>query len=149
MLIQIFRSCDSIQEAIIISLFVVIITLITLTVHEVSHGYAAYKLGDPTARNFGRLSLNPLKHLDPIGTVSMLLFGFGWAKPVPINTRYFKKPRRDMALSALAGPASNLAYLSSPAFFSYCARNSFPERWGHFRESLFSFFTHSFTISSG
>ena len=98
MLIQIFRSCDSIQEAIIISLFVVIITLITLTVHEVSHGYAAYKLGDPTARNFGRLSLNPLKHLDPIGTVSMLLFGFGWAKPVPINTRYFKKPRRDMFL---------------------------------------------------
>ena len=117
MLIQIFRSCDSIQEAIIISLFVVIITLITLTVHEVSHGYAAYKLGDPTARNFGRLSLNPLKHLDPIGTVSMLLFGFGWAKPVPINTRYFKKPRRDMALSALAGPASNLIMSFFSCFF--------------------------------
>lgn len=81
--------------------------IIALTVHEVSHGYIAMKLGDPTARNFGRLTLNPLKHIDPIGAISMLLFGFGWAKPVPINTRYFKKPRRDMALSALAGPVSN------------------------------------------
>lgn len=82
--------------------------LIALTVHEVAHGYAAYKLGDPTARNLGRLSLNPLKHLDPIGTICMLLAGFGWAKPVPINTRNFKNPRRDMALSALAGPVSNM-----------------------------------------
>lgn len=82
--------------------------LIALTVHEVAHGYAAYRLGDPTARNLGRLSLNPLKHLDPIGTLCMLLAGFGWAKPVPINTRNFKNPRRDMALSALAGPVSNV-----------------------------------------
>lgn len=84
------------------------IVLLSLTVHEVAHGYAAYKLGDPTARNFGRLSLNPLKHLDPIGAICMVLFRFGWAKPVPINTRYFKKPKRDMAISALAGPVSNL-----------------------------------------
>ncbi len=84
------------------------IVLLSLTVHEVAHGYAAYKLGDPTARNFGRLSLNPLKHLDPIGAICMVLFRFGWAKPVPINTRYFKKPKRDMAISALAGPLSNL-----------------------------------------
>lgn len=83
--------------------------LLALTVHETAHGYAAYKLGDPTARNFGRLSLNPLKHLDPIGTLMMLIFGFGWAKPVPINTRYFKKPRRDMAITAVAGPLSNIA----------------------------------------
>ena len=76
-------------------------------VHEVSHGYIAMKLGDPTARNLGRLTLNPLKHLDPIGTVCMVLFHFGWAKPVPVNTRYFKKPKRDMALTALAGPVSN------------------------------------------
>ena len=81
--------------------------LLALTVHEVSHGFAAYKLGDPTAKNLGRLTLNPLKHLDPLGTLCMLLFGFGWARPVPINTRYFKKPRRDMALTALAGPVSN------------------------------------------
>ena len=83
------------------------VILIALTVHEVSHGFVAMKLGDPTARNLGRLTLNPLKHLDPIGTICMVLFHFGWAKPVPINTRYFKKPRRDMALTALAGPVSN------------------------------------------
>ena len=83
------------------------IILIALVVHEVSHGYIAMKLGDPTARNLGRLTLNPLKHLDPIGTICMVFFHFGWAKPVPVNTRYFKKPKRDMALTALAGPVSN------------------------------------------
>ena len=94
------------------------IVLLSLSVHEVAHGYAAYKFGDPTAKNFGRLSLNPLKHIDPIGALCMLLFRFGWAKPVPINTRYFKNPRRGMALSALAGPVSNLL-LSFPAFVIY------------------------------
>jgi len=107
------------------------IVLLSLTIHEVAHGYAAYKLGDPTAKNLGRLSLNPLKHLDPIGAVCMLLFRFGWAKPVPINTRYFKKPKRDMALSALAGPVSNLlmafvAYIIS----AYIAQ--FGIKGGHF-----------------
>lgn len=82
--------------------------LIALTFHEWAHGFAAYKLGDPTAKYMGRLSLNPLRHLDPIGALCMLLFHFGWAKPVPIDTRYFKKPRRDMALSALAGPLMNI-----------------------------------------
>lgn len=88
-------------------LFVIPCVLIALTFHEFAHGYMAYKLGDPTARNFGRLTLNPLKHLDPLGTICMLFFHFGWAKPVPINSRYFKKPRRDMALSAAAGPIMN------------------------------------------
>ncbi len=83
--------------------------LIAITFHEVAHGYAAYRAGDPTARNFGRLTLNPLKHFDLLGTLSMLFLGFGWARPVPINTRHFKKPRRDMALVALAGPLTNLA----------------------------------------
>ena len=83
--------------------------LIAVTFHEVAHGYAANRLGDPTAASLGRLSLNPLKHLDPIGTLCMLLFRFGWARPVPINTRYFKKPRRDMAIVALAGPLTNIA----------------------------------------
>ena len=82
--------------------------LIALTFHEWAHGFAAYKLGDPTAKYMGRLSLNPLRHLDPVGALCMLLFHFGWAKPVPIDTRYFKKPRRDMALSALAGPLMNI-----------------------------------------
>ena len=84
------------------------VILLALCLHETAHGYVAYKLGDPTARSLGRLTLNPLKHLDPIGFVCMLLFGFGWAKPVPVNTRYFKKPKRDMAICGLAGPISNL-----------------------------------------
>ena len=88
-------------------LFVIPCVLIALTFHEVAHGYMAYRLGDPTARNLGRLTLNPLKHLDPIGTICMIFFHFGWAKPVPINTRYFKNPRRDMALTAAAGPIMN------------------------------------------
>ena len=82
--------------------------LIALTVHEYSHGYAAYKLGDPTAKSLGRLSLNPIKHLDPIGALCMVFFHFGWARPVPIDPRYFKKPKRDFAITALAGPLSNL-----------------------------------------
>ncbi len=90
-------------------------TLIILSIHEFSHAYAAYKLGDRTAMYMGRLTLNPLKHLDPIGALCMVLFHFGWAKPVPINPRYFKKPKRDFALTALAGPLSNLimAFLSA------------------------------------
>ncbi len=84
------------------------IVLLSLSVHETAHGYIAYKLGDPTANSLGRLTLNPAKHIDPIGFICMVLVGFGWAKPVPINTRYFKKPKRDMALTAAAGPVSNL-----------------------------------------
>lgn len=84
------------------------IFLLALSFHETAHGYVANKLGDPTARSLGRLTLNPIKHLDPIGFLCMVLFGMGWAKPVPVDTRYFKKPRRDMALTALAGPLSNI-----------------------------------------
>ncbi len=84
------------------------IILLSLSLHETAHGYAAYKLGDSTAHDLGRLTLNPLKHLDPIGFLCMLFAGFGWAKPVPINTRNFKNPRRDMAICGAAGPASNL-----------------------------------------
>jgi len=84
------------------------IIFLIISVHETAHGFVAYKLGDPTAKNLGRLTLNPLKHIDPFGFASMVLVGYGWANPVPINTRYFKKPRRDMALVGLAGPVSNL-----------------------------------------
>ncbi len=82
--------------------------LIALTFHEYAHAFAAYKLGDPTARNLGRLTLNPLKHLDPLGAVCMLIFRFGWAKPVPINSRYFKHMRRDVIIVSVAGPLSNV-----------------------------------------
>ena len=82
--------------------------LVALTIHEFAHGYVAYRLGDDTAKSMGRLSLNPIKHLDPFGVICMVLFHFGWAKPVPINPRNFKNPRRGFAISAMAGPATNL-----------------------------------------
>lgn len=84
------------------------VMLLSLSVHESAHGYAAYKLGDPTARNLGRITLNPIKHFDLFGFLSMLVFHIGWAKPVPIVARNFKNPRRDMALTGAAGPLSNL-----------------------------------------
>lgn len=84
------------------------VILMALSVHESAHGYVAYRLGDPTARNLGRITINPVKHFDLFGFLSMLLFHIGWAKPVPINTRHFKSPRRDMALTGAAGPLSNL-----------------------------------------
>ena len=82
--------------------------LLALTVHEFSHGYVAFRLGDPTAHANGRLTLNPLKHLDPLGTLAFFIFHIGWAKPVPVNPNYFKNPQKDMLWVALAGPATNL-----------------------------------------
>ena len=96
------------METIVYYVLLAFAVLITLTVHEYCHGYAAYKLGDPTAKNMGRLTLNPIKHIDPIGALCMLFFHFGWAKPVPISGAYLKKPRRDLAIISLAGPVSNL-----------------------------------------
>ena len=83
-------------------------SLLCITLHELAHGFVAYRLGDDTAKNAGRLTLNPLRHLDPIGLLMMLVFHFGWAKPVPVNMMKFQNPKRDMALTALAGPACNL-----------------------------------------
>jgi len=82
--------------------------LFALTVHELAHGYVAYRLGDPTAKNAGRLTLNPLKHLDPLGVLAFIIMKIGWAKPVPVNPRYFKNPQQDMLLVALAGPGANI-----------------------------------------
>ena len=87
-------------------------SLLCITFHETCHGFAAYKLGDNTAKRMGRLSLNPLKHVDLMGLIMMALFRFGWATPVPVDMRNFKNPKAGMALTALAGPVSNvvLAY---------------------------------------
>ena len=90
--------------------------LLTLTVHEYCHGYAAYRLGDPTAKNAGRLTLNPIKHIDPIGALCMIFFHFGWAKPVPVYTRNFKNPKKDCAIVAFAGPLSNFVLAFTSAF---------------------------------
>lgn len=88
-------------------LYLIIALLIAITIHEFSHAYTADRLGDPTPRLAGRLTLNPLKHLDILGTIMIFLVHFGWGKPIPINPRYFRKPISYSALTALAGPISN------------------------------------------
>ena len=100
-------SGGSITDVIVSLLLTLPTILLALCVHETAHGFVAWKCGDPTARNLGRLTLNPAKHIDPFGFLCMLVFGYGWAKPVPINTRNFRKPKRGMALTGLAGPLSN------------------------------------------
>jgi Zn-dependent protease len=117
----------------------------------------AYRLGDPTARNMGRLTLNPLKHLDPVGALCMVLFHFGWARPVPINTRYFRKPRRDTALTAAAGPISNfiMAFLGLlvqeillAVFIRHPASSQFVYNLQYAALTLFSYF-HVLNLSLG
>ena len=89
-------------------LLIVIPFLICITVHELAHGYTAYRLGDGTAKNMGRLTLNPIKHIDIFGLLMIVVFGFGWAKPVPVNMYTFKHPKGYMAVTAFAGPLSNI-----------------------------------------
>ncbi|MEG1862642.1 MAG: site-2 protease family protein [Oscillospiraceae bacterium] len=91
-----------------------IVLITTIPVHEAAHAYVADKMGDPTAKYSGRLTLNPMAHLDLLGSLAMIFAGIGWAKPVPINPRNFREPKKGMAISALAGPASNiiLAFIS-------------------------------------
>ncbi|HDZ89384.1 MAG: site-2 protease family protein [Deltaproteobacteria bacterium] len=84
------------------------VLLFAITVHEYAHGRAALSLGDPTAKQMGRLTLNPLPHIDPVGAICLFLFNFGWAKPVPVDIRYFRNTRRDIVIMALAGPLANI-----------------------------------------
>lgn len=107
-MLRYFASDYSLNEILLALLLTIPTVLIALTFHEYAHGYVAYKLGDPTAKNMGRLTLNPIKHFHPIGMLMMLLVGIGWANPVPINPRYFKDPKKGMAISAAAGPIINL-----------------------------------------
>ena len=90
--------------------------VLCLSVHEAAHGGAAYMLGDRTARDSGRLTLSPMAHIDPVGFLCLLLFGFGWARPVPVNISNFKNRRTGMAATALAGPVANFV----TAFVAYC-----------------------------
>ncbi|MEG2429503.1 MAG: site-2 protease family protein [Oscillospiraceae bacterium] len=105
-ILSVIRSGD-VQTIIMTLISTTMVLLICLPIHEWAHGFVAYKLGDRTAKNLGRLDINPFAHLDIAGTIAIFLFGFGWAKPVPVNMRNFKNPNRDMAIVALAGPASN------------------------------------------
>ena len=120
-------------------LYVIPVVLIALTVHEYAHAFAADKAGDSTPRALGRLTLNPLKHLNPLGTLCMLLFGFGWANPVPINSYNFRKPRRDLIWVSVAGPLSNLIMSICGGFMFVVALR--------IDASLPTGFWHSFTIS--
>lgn len=95
-------------SSLISTLLLVAASLVCIVFHETSHGRVACWLGDPTAKNAGRLSLNPLRHIDWVGLVMMAVLKFGWAKPVPVDARNFRHPKRDMALTALAGPVSNV-----------------------------------------
>lgn len=107
MILRVLREYD-LLTAIPVILTSILTVLFSLSLHECAHALMAYALGDPTAKNRGRLTLNPIKHLHPVGTIMMLLFGFGWANPVPVNAYYFKKKKLGMALTSLAGPVSNL-----------------------------------------
>lgn len=120
--------------------------ILCMTVHETCHGLAAYALGDPTAKSMHRLSLNPLRHIDWLGLALMFVAGFGWAKPVPVDLRYFKKPKQGMALTALAGPVSNfvlafLALLACKAIFYV----PYSDGWG----LAFSFCYYTAILSIG
>ena len=98
------------------------VILLALSFHESAHAFVAYKLGDRTAYNLGRVTLNPIKHLDPFGCLWMLVFGYGWAKPVPINARNFRNPKKGMAYTAIAGPIANLILgLIGAIFYSITA----------------------------
>jgi Zn-dependent protease len=105
------------RETLIIMVFYVIAVLIALILHEISHGWVAYKCGDPTAKFARRLSLNPANHLDPMGTVCFLLFGIGWAKPVPINPYNFRNFKKGCFLVAIAGIVTNLIIGFTASFF--------------------------------
>ncbi|MCI5753466.1 MAG: site-2 protease family protein [Clostridiales bacterium] len=110
-------------------LFSAAASLLCITLHELSHGYVAWKLGDPTAKEQGRLTLNPLRHIDWLGLVMMIAFKFGWAKPVPVNMYRFHNPKKGMALTALAGPVSNVL-LTCLALFLYGLTYAFLSRGG-------------------
>lgn len=114
MLFSLLRSGGSFSEKLLVLLVWAFCILLSLTVHELSHGLAAYWMGDKTAKYSGRLSLNPMHHLEPIGAACLFLFGFGWAKPVPVNPWNFRHKKGGMAITALAGPIANflLAFLA-------------------------------------
>jgi len=117
MLSNIFNP-DSIRTFLTEAFYRVIPALMCITFHELAHGYTAYRLGDRTAKDMGRLTLNPIKHIDVFGLLMMIVFRFGWAKPVPVDMRNFRKPKWFMAITALAGPLSNII-LAAIVLFLY------------------------------
>lgn len=137
-------------EWLLTTLVVAAASLLCICIHETCHGFAAYKLGDPTAKRMGRLTLNPLKHIDLLGLVMMVTAHFGWAKPVPVDARYFKKPKRDMAITALAGPVSNIL-LTAVAMMVYSVMKCLNHAMGDpaWMEYVLLFFEYMFVLSAG
>ncbi len=126
MLISLIRSGNANLLTVIIYIISILLTIfLVLPLHECAHGFVAYKLGDDTAKRAGRITLNPLAHINYVGAALMLLIGFGWAEPVPVDARNFKNPKAGMAITALAGPVSNLlaaivaGFLSNLFYFLY------------------------------
>lgn len=113
-------------EAVIVILSRAFVVFCCLPFHELAHGWAAYKLGDDTAKRQGRLTFNPIAHLNPIGTIMIFLFGIGYAQPVEINMRKLKNPKRDMALTALAGPGANIVLAFIFTFIAYLLKTVLP-----------------------
>ena len=138
----------SFQSLLYILIIRLIVALTALPVHECAHAYAAMRMGDHTAERQGRLTLNPFAHFDPIGTTAIILFGFGWAKPVPINPLNFNNPKKGMMLSALAGPLSNIgvAFLSM-AFYKLVPLLSYIGVGASFVSTLSIFFYYAMTIN--
>ncbi len=108
MIFDLLFSGQSLTDILLIMALTLPMMLLALSMHEASHGYAAYKCGDMTAYNMGRLTLNPIKHLHPMGFLCMMITGFGWARPVPVNARNFRDPKKGMAITAAAGPLANM-----------------------------------------
>lgn len=123
--------------------------LIAVSLHEFAHGYVSYRLGDPTPKAMGRLSLNPLTHLDPVGTLCLLFFHFGWAKPVQVNPYYYKDKRKGMVLVGLAGPMMNFLIALICAFAMEIILKMTGGYAGDITVFIFKLFQYTYTISIG
>ncbi len=123
--------------------------LIAISMHEFAHGYVSYRLGDPTPKHMGRLSVNPLAHLDPVGTICLLIFHFGWAKPVGVNPYYYKDRKRGMVMVALAGPIMNF-FIAFISIFAMGLILKVTEGYaGTFIRYTFNFLNYLFIINIG
>ncbi|MBR0081374.1 MAG: site-2 protease family protein [Clostridia bacterium] len=126
-------------------MYVIPVILISLTLHEWGHAYAAYRCGDPTARNLGRMTLNPIAHIDPIGFLSLLLLGFGWAKPVPVNSRNFRNYRVGEAVVSLAGVAMNFLLVVLTSIVFIILGRTYPKAF--FNDALMSILSYFLSLN--
>lgn len=137
------------MDFIIELLYIVPAVLFAISMHEFSHGYVSYKLGDPTPKVMGRISLNPLKHLDPVGTLCLIFFKFGWAKPVSVNPSYYKNKKLGMVLVAIAGPITNFLLAFIGIFLTGIVLKIDPSLGSYISEVLTTFFYFFSLINIG